>query len=152
MNNLLKYGAQQVSTPNDLNAEMPPAQNFAFGGIANPAQRAYLNETDQAYLDARQKELDKFEQERQAYNTSLQDWQTNVYNPYKAKVDEYNAAAAQYNTDVYNPYKAQVDAYNEALNKYNTEVYNPYATKYAEYERAVNEYNAVSRESDYTGP
>ena len=85
--------------------DMPAVQNFAFGGIANPSQRPFLRGSDKTYLNERQKELDAFEEQRQAYNTALQDWQTNVYNPYASQVNAYNTAAEKYNTDVYNPYK-----------------------------------------------
>ena len=129
-----------------------PVQTYAFGGIANPSQRAFLRGSDQAYLDARQKELDAFEQQRLAYNDQLTKWQTEVYNPYKAQVDAYNAASAQYNTDIYNPYKAQVDAYNAAAEKYNTEVYNPYKTQFDAYKEAVDAWNAGDRTTDYAGP
>lgn len=146
-----RTGADEVSAPVDLNAEQP-VQHFAFGGIANPSQRPFLRGSDRGFLEARQKELDAFEQQRQAYNTALQDWQTNVYNPYVNQVNAFNAAAQQYNTEVYNPYKAQVDAYNAALQQYNKEVYDPYASQYAEYEKAINAYNAGDRTADYTGP
>lgn len=146
-----RTGADEVSAPVDLNAEQP-VQHFAFGGIANPSQRPFLRGSDRGFLEARQKELDEFEKQRQAYNTALQDWQTNVYNPYVNQVNAFNAAAQQYNTEVYNPYKAQVDAYNAALQQYNKEVYDPYASQYAEYEKAINAYNAGDRTADYTGP
>ncbi len=129
-----------------------PVQTYAFGGIANPSQRAFLRSSDQAYLDARQKELDAFEQQRLAYNDQLTKWQTEVYNPYKAQVDAYNAASEKYNTDIYNPYKAQVDAYNAAAEKYNTEVYNPYKTEFDEYSKSVEAWNAGDRTTDYAGP
>jgi hypothetical protein len=132
--------------------DMPAVQNFAFGGIANPSQRPFLRGSDKTYLNERQKELDAFEEQRQAYNTALQDWQTNVYNPYTAQVNAYNAAADKYNTDVYNPYKSQVDAYNTAAQQYTTDVYNPYKTQYDEYVKAVEAYNAGDRTTDYAGP
>jgi hypothetical protein len=132
--------------------DMPAVQNFAFGGIANPSQRPFLRGSDKTYLNERQKELDAFEEQRQAYNTALQDWQTNVYNPYTAQVNAYNAAAEKYNTDVYNPYKSQVDAYNTAAQQYTTDVYNPYKTQYDEYVKAVEAYNAGDRTTDYAGP
>lgn len=127
-------------------------QHFAFGGIANPGQSAFLRGSDRSFLEARQAELDAFEKQRLAYNDALTKYQTEVYNPYKTQVDAYNTAASKYNTDVYNPYKSQVDAYNAAMQKYNEEVYNPYASQYAEYEKAVNAYNEGGRESDYAGP
>ena len=105
-------------------------QRLAFGGIANPTQRAVLRGSDATYLTARQRELDAFEEQRQSYNTALQDFQTNVYEPYKAKSAAYNTAAEKYNTDVYNPYKTQFDAYT----------------------KAVEEYNAGPRTADYAGP
>jgi len=132
--------------------DMPAVQNFAFGGIANPTQRAFLRGSDKTYLNERQKELDAFEEQRMAYNTALQDWQTNVYNPYTEQVNAYNTAADRYNTDVYNPYKSQVEAYNTAAEKYTTDVYNPYKTQYDEYVAAVEAYNAGDRTTDYTGP
>lgn len=144
-------GADVVSEPVDLNTAQP-IQNFAFGGIANPTQRVFLRGSDKTFLDARQKELDEFEKQRQAYNDALTRWQTEVYNPYAAQVTAYNEAAQRYNTEVYDPYKAQVDAYNAALEQYNREVYDPYAQQYAAYEQAVNAYNAGDRTSDYAGP
>ena len=72
-------------------------QRLAFGGIANPTQRAVLRGSDATYLTARQRELDAFEEQRQSYNTALQDFQTNVYEPYKAKSAAYNTAAEKYN-------------------------------------------------------
>ena len=132
--------------------DMPAVQNFAFGGIANPSQRPFLRGSDKTYLNERQKELDAFEEQRMAYNTALQDWQTNVYNPYTEQVSAYNTAADKYNTDVYNPYKEQVGAYNTAAEKYTTDVYNPYKTQYDEYVKAVEAYNAGDRTTDYTGP
>lgn len=152
MDDFYKYGAERVSTPNDLNSELPPVQNFAFGGIANPGQRAMLRGSDLAYLNQRQAELDAYEKERLAYNDALTKWQTEVYNPYKSQVEAYNTALAKYNEEVYNPYKAQVDAYNAAAQKYNTEVYEPYKAQYAAYEKAIADWNAGSRETDYAGP
>ena len=116
-------------------------QNFAFGGIANPTQVATLRGADKAYLDARQKELDEFEAQRQAYNDSLTKWQNEVYNPYKSQVSEYNAASQKYNTDVYEPYKSQVNAYNTASQKYNTDVYEPYKGQVDAYNAALQQYN-----------
>jgi hypothetical protein len=112
------------------NRYMTPVQSFAFGGIANPVQRAMLRGSDKEFLDARQKELDAFEEQRQTYNTALQDWQTNVYQPYQQQTTAYNTAAQQYNTDVFNPYQTQYDAYM----------------------RAVEAYNAGPRTEDYSGP
>lgn len=130
MDDFYNYGTRSVSQPVDLNSAMPPVQNFAIGGIANPIQRPVLRGVDRTFLNARQKELDAFEQQRVAYNDALNKWQT----------------------DVYNPYKSQVDAYNAAAQKYNTEVYQPYEQQYAAYEKALNEWNAGPRTSDYAGP
>jgi len=114
----------------DIDAFSTPVQNFAFGGIANPVQRAMLRGSDKEYLGARQKELDAFEQQRLAYNDAL----------------------TKYQEEVYNPYKAQTEAYNLAAQRYNEEVYNPYKTQYDEYEKAINAWNAGDRTSDYAGP
>ena len=94
-------------------------QGFAFGGIANPTQRAVLRDSDRVYLDERQRELDAFEEQRQTYNDSLAKWQEEVYNPYKSKVTEYNTALQKYNTDVYDPYKAQFQKYQDSVSAYN---------------------------------
>ena len=107
-----------------------PTQAPAFGGIANPSQRAKLRGSDQAYLEARQKELDAYETQRAAYNTGL----------------------TKYQDEVYKPYQDQAEAYNTAAEKYNTEVYNPYQTQYEAYERAITDYNAGPRTTDYAGP
>jgi hypothetical protein len=136
----------------DIDAFSTPVQNFAFGGIANPAQRAVLRGSDKAYLSDRQKELDAFEAQRVAYNDQLTKWQDEVYKPYQTQVDAFNTGAQRYNEEVYNPYKAQVDAYNAELAKYNEEVYNPYKTQFSDYEKAINDYNAGERTSDYAGP
>lgn len=114
----------------DIDSFSVPVQNFAFGGIANPAQRAMLRGSDKQYLDARQKELDAFETQRLAYNDALTKYQNEVYNPYKAQTEAYNAAAQKYNEEIYNPYKTQYDAY----------------------EKAINEWNAGDRTTDYAGP
>ncbi len=110
-----RSGSDEVSAPVDLNTAQP-VQGFAFGGIANPAQRTFLRAGDKEFLDARKKELDAFEQQRLAYNEALTKWQNEVYNPYKSQVDAYNAAAQKYNTDVYEPYMAQYRAYEQAYN------------------------------------
>jgi len=102
-----------------LKYDMPAVQNFAFGGIANPTQRAFLRGSDKTYLSERQKELDAFEAQRQAYNSALTKYQTEVYNPYKAQADSYNMAAQRYNEEVYNPYKTQYDAYLRSIEAYN---------------------------------
>jgi hypothetical protein len=99
--------------------DMPAVQNFAFGGIANPVQRAMLRGSDKQYLSDRQKELDAFEEQRLAYNDQLTKWQTEVYNPYKAQADSYNTAAQRYNEEVYNPYKTQYDTYLKSIEAYN---------------------------------
>ena len=109
---------------------VPAVQSYAFGGIANPTQRATLRSSDKEYLDARQKELDEFEKQRTAYNDSLAKWQTEVYNPYKSQVEAYNTGAQKYNTDVYEPYKKQFD----------------------DYVKAVETWNAGDRTTDYAGP
>ena len=114
----------------DIDSFSTPVQNFAFGGIANPAQRAMLRGSDKQYLDARQKELDAFETQRLSYNDAL----------------------TKYQNEVYNPYKAQTEAYNAAAQKYNDEVYNPYKTQYEKYEKSIADYNAGDRTSDYAGP
>jgi len=110
------------------NRYMTPVQSFAFGGIANPVQRAMLRGSDKSYLEARQRELDEFESQRQTYNTALQDWQSNVYQPYQQQVTDYNTAAQQYNTEVFNPYQTQYDAYMKAVEAYNA---GPRTTDYA---------------------
>lgn len=110
--------------------DMDNVQKFAFGGIANPAQRAFLRASDREYLAERQAELDAFEEQRQSYNTGLAKYQEEVYNPYQQQSQAYNAAAQQYNTDVYNPYQQQ----------------------YGAYEKAVADFNAGDRTSDYAGP
>jgi hypothetical protein len=160
--------------PNKHDRRGNAAQNFAFGGIANPTQVATLRGADQAYLAARQKELDEFEAQRQAYNNSLTKWQTevyepyksqvsayneasqkyntDVYNPYKSQMNAYNAAAEKYNTDVYNPYKGQVDAYNAARQKYDTEVYSPHQEKYKQYEKEMQIWQANNSGDYYQGP
>lgn len=132
--------------------DMDVVQKFAFGGIANPVQRPYLRAADREFLNARQAELDAFEEQRQAYNTALQDWQTNVYKPYEQQIGAYNTGLEQYKAEVFNPYQQQVSAYNTAAQQYNTEVYNPYRAQYDAYEKALNEYNAGPRTSDYAGP
>ena len=134
------------------NRYMTPVQSFAFGGIANPVQRAMLRGSDKRYLEERQRELDAFEEQRLAYNTALQDWQTNVYEPYRQQATAYDTAAQQYNTDIYDPYRQQVDAYNTAAQQYNTDVYNPYMTQFDVYQKAIEAYNAGDRLSDYSGP
>ena len=110
--------------------DMPAVQNFAFGGIANPVQKAYLRSSDKEYFSERQKELDAFEEQRQAYNNALTKYQTEVYNPYKAQSESYNAAAKKYNEEVYNPDKTQYD----------------------EYIKGIEAYNAGPRTEDYSGP
>jgi hypothetical protein len=112
------------------NRYMTPVQSFAFGGIANPYQRAMIRGSDREFLNARQQELDAFEAQRQAYNTALQDWQANVYQPYQQQASAYNTAAQQYNQEVYNPYKTQYD----------------------EYIKGIEAYNAGPRTEDYSGP
>jgi hypothetical protein len=114
----------------DIDAFSTPVQNFAFGGIANPVQRAMLRGSDKEYLGARQKELDAFEAQRLSYNDAL----------------------TKYQNEVYNPYKAQTEAYNAAAQKYNDEIYNPYKTKYEAYEKAISDWNAGDRTTDYAGP
>ena len=109
---------------------LPQVQRFAFGGIANPTQRATLRSSDREYLEARQREIDAFEAQRVAYNEAL----------------------ARYNQEVYDPYQAQVGAYNEALNKYRQEVYDPYQQQFDAYQRAVTEWNEGPRTEDYRGP
>jgi hypothetical protein len=132
--------------------DMDIVQEFAFGGIANPVQSPYLRASDREFLAGRQAELDAFEEQRQAYNTALQDWQTNVYQPYQQQIGAYNTGLEKYKTEVFNPYQEQVNAYNTAAEKYNTDVFNPYQTQYSAYEAAINAYNAGKRESDYAGP
>jgi hypothetical protein len=110
--------------------DMDVVQKFAFGGIANPSQRATLRASDREYLAARQKELDAFEEQRQAYNTGLAKYQEEVYNPYQQQAQAYNAAAKQYNTEVYEPYQQQ----------------------YGEYEKAIKAFNEGDRTADYAGP
>jgi hypothetical protein len=107
-----------------------PVQSFAFGGIANPAQSAYLSSADKAYLGEQQQKLDAFEQQRLAYNDALTAWQEKQYNPYVTQAEAYNAAAK----------------------KYNDEVYSPYQSAYDEYTKAVADWNAGSRTADYAGP
>ena len=110
--------------------DMDIVQGFSFGGIANPMQRTMLRGSDKRYLEERQKELDAFEAQRQSYNTALQDWQTNVYQPYMAQVTNYNTQAQKYNDEVYTPYKTQFEAY----------------------EKAVADWNSGPRTEDYAGP
>lgn len=66
MDNFYRYGAEQVSTPNDLNSEQPPVQNFALGGVAT---------TDEEY-----------QQQLQAYNDEMSRWQEQEYGPYKEQL------------------------------------------------------------------
>ena len=107
-----------------------PVQSFAFGGIANPAQSAYLSSADKAYLGEQQQKLDAFEQQRLAYNDALTAWQEKQYNPYVTQAEAYNAAAKKYNDEVYSPYQSAYDVYT----------------------KAVADWNAGSRTADYAGP
>jgi hypothetical protein len=50
---------------------LPQVQRFAFGGIANPSQRAYLGSADRAYLEARQREAQAYEREAAQYNEAV---------------------------------------------------------------------------------
>jgi hypothetical protein len=102
MSNYLPFqGAENVSVPDDLNGEMP-VQRFAFGGIANPSQQAFLSKADREYLQARQVDLDK--------------------------LAEYDRAVEAYNKDVYAPYEKAYGEYEKAVNTWNE---GPRTTDYA---------------------
>ncbi len=102
MSNYLPFqGAENVSVPDDLNGEMP-VQRFAFGGIANPSQQAFLSKADREYLQARQVDLDK--------------------------LAEYDRAVEAYNRDVYAPYEKAYGEYEKAINTWNE---GPRTTDYA---------------------
>lgn len=72
-------------------------QHFAFGGIANPAQRAMYRGSDKEYLAARQKEAADYEAQRTAYNNAAQKYEAEVYNPYKSQFDAYAKAVETWN-------------------------------------------------------
>jgi hypothetical protein len=50
---------------------LPQVQRFAFGGIANPTQRATLRASDREYLEARQREAQAYEKEAAQYNEAV---------------------------------------------------------------------------------
>ena len=130
MPNYLPFqGAENVSVPDDLNGEMP-VQRFAFGGIANPSQQAFLSKADRGYLEEQAAKLEQYEKDRLAYNAALEKYKTEVADPYEQSVNAYNRAAEAWNTDVYKPYEQQ----------------------YAAYERAINTWNEGPRTTDYAGP
>lgn len=105
-------------------------QGYAFGGIANPGQRAVLRASDQAYMADRLREMEAYEAQRQAYNTGLE----------------------KYKTEVYQPYQDRAQAYNTVAEKYNTEVFQPYQRQFEEYQKAIQAYNEGDRQTDYSGP
>jgi hypothetical protein len=76
---------------------LPQVQRFAFGGIANPTQRATLRASDREYLGARAADIEEFERQRQAYNDALTQYTRDVYDPYQAQFDAYQRAVDAYN-------------------------------------------------------
>jgi hypothetical protein len=79
-------------------------------------------------------DLKQYATAAEAYNAKIKEYEQNVYNPYRAQVDEYNKKLEVFNASPeYQAYRKQVEDYNTALTKYQEEVYNPYKAKVDEY-------------------
>ena len=63
---------------------------------ATIAPRPVLSSKDKAKQAEYQEKLKDYEAQRTTYNTALDKYNTEIYNPYKAKVDEYNKAVEAY--------------------------------------------------------
>jgi tetratricopeptide (TPR) repeat protein len=112
-------GGDDLSDPNDLNVAQP-MQYMADGGFVVPPQMPVVyRPQDREYLEARQAEAEAYDAQRNAYNTALEKYRAEVYNPYEAQLNEYNTAAQAYNRDVYEPYQAAYKRYEEAVNAFN---------------------------------
>ena len=124
--------------------QQPPAQQpikMAAGGLPF-APSAKVRPSARAELDAIKAEYDAYAPKAAEYNTALEKYKTDVYNPYQTQVDAYNAALEKYKAEQFNPYQAQVDAYNAALNKYKIETYDPYQAQIDEYNKGRAEWAA----------
>ena len=109
-------------------------QHMAAGGLPF-APTAMVRPSTRAELDKIKAEYVAYEPKVAEYNTALEKYKTDVYNPYKTQAEAYNAALEKYKAEQFNPYETQVNAYNAALAKYNTDIYDPYKA-------AVDKYNA----------
>ena len=104
---------------------------MAAGGVPT----AVVRPSARKELEAIKAQYAEYEPKVAEYNTAVEKYKTDVYNPYQTQVDAYNAALEKYKAEQFNPYQAQIDAYNAALNKYKTETYDPYQAQ-------VDKYNA----------
>jgi hypothetical protein len=73
-------------------------RRMAEGGLmsATIAPRPVLSSKDKAKQAEYQEKLKDYEAQRTTYNTALDKYNTEIYNPYKTKVDEYNKAVDAY--------------------------------------------------------
>jgi len=129
-----------------------------------PTQRNIYRAEDKAYLDEQLAAWNKYNEEANAYNQKLAEYQgsepvkqyataaeaynakvkeyeQNVYNPYRAQVDEYNKKLEAFNASPeYQAYRKQVEDYNNALTKYQNEVYNPYKAQVDAYNTGLEQF------------
>lgn len=126
----------EISTGTAGVQKQPQVQpvKMAVGGLPF-APSATVRPSAREELDAIKAQYAEYEPKAAEYNTAVEKYKTDVYNPYQAQVDAYNAALEKYKAEQFNPYQAQIDAYNAALNQYKTNVYDPH-------QAAVDKYNA----------
>jgi hypothetical protein len=97
-------------------------KKFAQGGLSYlpVTQIPTLRSSDKAWLDQTKQEQDKFNAEREAFNKALDEYNANVYNPYKSAFDQYKATVERgiNQDDYYNKYTDVRDAGQNAFQHY----------------------------------
>jgi hypothetical protein len=97
-------------------------RKFANGGLSilPVSQVPVLRSSDKTWLDQTKQEQDKFNAEREAFNKALDEYNANVYNPYKSAFDQYKATVERgiNAEDYYNKYTDVRDAGADAFQHY----------------------------------
>ena len=86
----------QIKPTSPFPAQEP--RRMAEGGLlsATIAPRPVLSSKDKAKQAEYEKKVKEYEAQRTTYNTALDKYNAEIYDPYKAKVDEYNKAVEAY--------------------------------------------------------
>jgi hypothetical protein len=99
----------QIKPTSPFPAQEP--RRMASGGLtsATVAPRPVLSSKDKAKQAEYEQKVKEYEAQRTTYNTALDKYNAEIYNPYKTKVEEFNAAVDAYNKSLKDRYVHDVE-------------------------------------------
>jgi hypothetical protein len=121
-----KQMLSSLQAPNAFAGQQPrmmaqggEVHHMASGGFMVPFQTNILRQPDKEYLDESEKRWEEYNAKAVPYNEAINKYNTEIYNPYKSKVEAYNASLAEFqNSDAYKNYNTAAEVYNAKVKAY----------------------------------